>query len=290
MMLSMTGFGAARAHAEPGVLSAEFRSVNSRYLDLSFRLPAEFSTFEPEARRFLQGKFRRGKLTASYRFQPVPGAVTHYGVNEPLLDLLEAECRNRGETPSMQQLLTVDGVIVSMPDDEAREALQAMFLQVTEEAAEALMADRLREGAALGEAIHTLHGELTASLQKVESEKDSVPVKYRERLHERLEELLGPQAAAIDPGRLEQETAIFADKADISEETARLAAHLQQLESILAGKGKGTPGRQLDFLAQEILREVNTIGSKARDLDIVREVLAMKNTVESLKEQAANVE
>jgi uncharacterized protein (TIGR00255 family) len=124
-------------------------------------------------------------------------------------------------------------------------------------------------------------------LALIEQARGQVVARYRQRLHERIEELLGPRSAALDPGRLEQEVALFADKADISEETVRLAAHLEQLGALI--NSPGPVGKQLEFLIQEIGRETNTIGSKCRDLDITRAVLDLKNLAENLKEQAANI-
>ena len=123
----------------------------------------------------------------------------------------------------------------------------------------------------------------------IESAKTSVVDKYRERLQARLEELLGPKGPSLDPGRLEQEVAVFADKADISEECSRLAAHLDALEELL-GKDGEPVGRALEFLIQEILRETNTVGSKCRDLEVARAILDLKQENESLREIIANVE
>ena len=131
---------------------------------------------------------------------------------------------------------------------------------------------------------------MTAALGIVDRGRQGLAAKYRDKLQERIAELLGPKGAALDAGRLEQEVALFADKADIEEEIIRLRAHLSRLNDILSDESDEGKGRALEFLNQEILREVNTIGSKSRDLDIITQVLELKNLAESMKEQTANIE
>ncbi len=290
-MNSMTGFGNGQAeHESLGSLAIELRSVNSRFLDLAIRLPQELTTFEPLARSELQKRFARGKIYLSTRFDPIPGAAERYLLNEPLLKKLEEFCEERGATPSAESLLGIEGVIQIQPDESRQDELKKLFIDALEQAAEGLDAERGREGAALRQALLEIHEQMRERLDAVEESRGQVVDKFRERLHERLDELLGPKSASLDPGRLEQEVAIFADKADISEEIMRLGAHLDRLKEILNPENPEVKGRALDFLAQEILREINTIGSKARDLDITRQVLELKGLVESLKEQIANVE
>jgi uncharacterized protein (TIGR00255 family) len=176
------------------------------------------------------------------------------------------------------------------PDASQQETLEKLLRRALTEAVEGFAAERAREGEALRQAIADMRAAMVKHLASVGEARSEVVQKYRDRLKERLEELLGPQASVLDPGRLEQEVAFFADKADISEEVIRLGAHLDRLEQLLNDKEGASKGRALDFLSQEILREVNTIGSKSRDLDITRTVLELKGLVESLKEQVANVE
>lgn len=291
MLLSMTGFGSGQATSDLGALSVEVRSVNHRALDLSLRLPSDFSSLEPVARQEIQRRLHRGKIYVNVQWSPVPGATQQYKLNEALLEMLVAACKARGEAdPQPDRLLAIPGVVVSQADESQQEALEAMLRKALGQALDGLLAERAREGQALVADLQNLHRSLKGELEAVEGARGEVVEKYRQRLHERIEELLGAQKGALDPGRLEQEVAIFADKADIGEEVTRLAAHLDRLEASWSEKDPEPAGRGLDFLAQEILREVNTIGSKCRDLTITSNVLQMKVLVDGLKEQVANIE
>lgn len=291
-MNSMTGYGSGQAEARDlGFLSIEMRSVNNRFLDLTIRLPQELTWLEPFARAEIQKRFSRGKIYVNTRFDPIPGATERYQLNKPFLDMLESCCKERGvENPDLEQLLGIEGVVVVQTDESRQGELEKLFRSALSDAMTSLEAERRREGEVLRKALLALHGEMRGRLDVIETARSQVVEKYRQRLHERIDDLLGPQSAAVDPGRLEQEVALFADKADISEEVTRLSAHLEHFHSLMAKENADVQGRALDFLAQEVLRETNTIGSKARDLEITRQVLDLKGQIESLKEQIANVE
>lgn len=289
-MNSMTGFGSGRAESPLGAVTVELRSVNNRFLDVSARIPSELSAAEPSARAELQKRIHRGKVVLNARFDAIPGAAEHYDVNRPLLGMLEKFCRDRNESSSLAHLLTVPGIIVTHQDSAATEALQKLFATAFHAAMEGLKKDRRREGEALRAALRGIHERMTAALGIVDRGRQGLAAKYRDKLQERIAELLGPKGAALDAGRLEQEVALFADKADIEEEIIRLRAHLSRLNDILSDESDEGKGRALEFLNQEILREVNTIGSKSRDLDIITQVLELKNLAESMKEQTANIE
>jgi uncharacterized protein (TIGR00255 family) len=290
-MNSMTGFGTGAAEAKDlGALSVEIRSVNNRFLDVMVRLPQELTSFEPLARAMVQKRLSRGKVYVNIHFMPIPGATEQYIINEPLLQRLEDFCRSRGQQPDVQALLRIEGAVIAQTDESRLEELGKTLEEALKRALDAMEKERQREGALLREALAVIHRDMADRVAAVNEARAAVTEKYRERLAERIEELLGPKAGTLDPGRLEQEVALFADKADIGEEVTRLGAHLERMAELLQPGSKDAKGRALDFLAQEILREVNTIGSKARDLDITRQVLELKNLVESLKEQIANLE
>ncbi|MCC6547609.1 YicC family protein [Candidatus Sumerlaeota bacterium] len=286
----MTGFGSGRAESALGAMTVELRTVNNRFLDVSARIPQELSAAEPFARAELQKKIQRGKVVLNARFDAIPGVAEHYDVNRPLLAMLEQFCRDKGEVVSVAHLLTIPGVIVTQQDSAASETLQKLFASAFHAAMDALKKDRRREGDALRAALGNIHERMNAALEVVDKGRSGLVQKYQEKLHERIAELLGPKGATLDAGRLEQEVALFADRADIEEEMIRLRAHLARLSGILASDTDEGKGRALEFLNQEILREVNTIGSKSRDIDIVSQVLELKNLAESMKEQTANIE
>lgn len=291
-MQSMTGFGAATRETEFGRIGAEARSVNNRFLELGFRLGQTFIHLEVPLRSELRQKIARGKVDITLRFEPADTVVPDVRINAHLLKSLARQLDEAGLSGSgdfrTEAFLQVPGVLITGSDTGGNEKLDALVCEIVHEAVERLVEERAREGAALREACLGHHDRMRALLDQVERSRDEVVEKYRVRLHERIEELMNAQKAALDPGRLEQEVAIFADKADISEECARLSAHLDALRG-LADESDAV-GRRLDFLVQEILREVNTIGSKCRDLDLARCVLDLKKETESLREQIANVE
>ncbi len=291
MLKSMTGYGAGKCESEElGSLQIDLRSVNSRYLEIYLRLPNELSTFDPIIRSYIQGQLHRGKVTVEVKFHAIPGSVEEYRVNEALLQALEEFTSRKGQEPSLDQLLQVSGVITVAPDDSKKELLESTFMKALEESMKGLIQEREREGQSLRSAMLEIAHEMLENLEKVDAARGAVTQKYQQKLLERLEELLGPKASSLDPGRLEQEVAFFADKADITEEVIRLRTHLQHLDKILSDTDKPVRGKKIEFLNQEIMREINTIGSKARDLEITGYVLQLKNLNESLREQTANIE
>lgn len=213
---------------------------------------------------------------------PNPGMV--FGGRIP------GECRRLSPERdiTVENLFTIPGVVVGLPDETRADQLKELFVDAMKIAFESFSSERRKEGEKLAEAIDLIAHEMERSLDQIRGASEDIVEKYRQRLHERMEDLLGPRMASLDPGRLEQEVAIFTDKADINEEIVRLESHLGNLRGMIAKKGEPI-GRKIEFLAQEILRETNTIGSKCRDLDITREVLNLKNLCENLREQIANV-
>jgi len=290
-MNSMTGFGSGRCGSPTlGALSVEMRSVNSRFLDLVVRLPQELSALEPAARAGIQKRFTRGKLYVDVRFEPIPGATQRYEINEALVERLEDFCRSRGHEAKPEDLLGISGVVIALQDPSRLDEMTKLMEDALEEASKSMETDRRREGQVLREALLAILAQMRACHSAVAEFRHQVVERYRQKLQDRIADLLGPKGINLDSGRLEQEVALFADKADLSEEVTRLGAHLDRLEELLSSAGGEARGRALDFLNQEILREINTIGSKGRDLEITRQVLELKNHAESMKEQIANVE
>lgn len=290
-MRSMTGFGAAREETSLGAIGVEFKTVNNRFLEFNPRLNAFFSPIEPEIRNAVRAKLARGKVEMHIRYVPSEDAAPPPRVNQRVLtDLVRQLQEVSPDRPiEVERLLSVSGVLETHEDEPASTALAEALLGVVGTALDALEADRAREGETLRAALLSMRDEMRTACERIDAAREDVVAKYRERLKARIDEILDRQGASLDPGRLEQEVALFADKADISEETSRLAAHLDALGDLLAKDGEAV-GRQLEFLGQEILRETNTIGSKCRDLDVARDVLSLKGLNESMRELIANVE
>jgi uncharacterized protein (TIGR00255 family) len=182
------------------------------------------------------------------------------------------------------------GVLESTGGDADEESQWAVLRPVVEQALSALDAERMREGEAIGRQLAALAAELRVALDALERGRDGIVEKFRERLLARVAELLGEARNQLDPGRLELEVALYADRADISEEIVRLRAHMERHDQLLAAPADESVGKNLDFLVQELNREINTICSKTRDSEQTALGLAMKSIVERIREQVQNVE
>ena len=290
-MNSMTGYGRAVRQESWGRLGIELRSLNNRFLEVNPRLGPWFSHLEMPVRDALKARFSRGKIDVVVRFAPseelCPPPVLNAAALRHLAAPVAAVCG--GREGAVEGLLGARGIFLGEAEPSADDGLSSVFLQVLEDASRALAAERAREGAALAAALQEVSGRLRSACVEISAARPLIVEKYRLRLRERIETLLGPNGAALDPGRLDQEVALFADKADLAEECSRLEAHIDALDAALARKNKAV-GKGLEFLSQELLREVNTIGSKCRDLDVARTVLDLKNDLESLRELVANIE
>ncbi len=298
-LCSMTGFGRATRKTARGEYVVELRSLNNRFLDINLRLPTGLAAFEPALREVIQQGVSRGKIDCTIRWEPAeevaPTPHIVPGVVERLIhQAQDIRRRRQGMAPlSVGDFLRVPGVVQEPTQDDFHpgtlKAIGADMAATARKALEALRDARAKEGRALGESLRGHHATLVQALEAVGQLRGLVVQRYRERLGQRIQELLRGSDGAVDPGRLEFEIALFADKADISEEIDRLRSHLDTFAETLMKEDEPV-GRPLDFLVQEMLREVNTIGSKARDTDIAAQVLAMKNAVESIKEQVQNLE
>jgi uncharacterized protein (TIGR00255 family) len=294
MIRSMTGYGRAEeANARLG-LAVEVKSVNHRHLDIAVKLPRAIASLEQDARRLVQSAVQRGRVDVAVSLVPVEGrSLNPLTVDLVLAKEYVATARRLADETSLvggatvAWLLGQPGVISreGEPAVTAEEAWPLLEQTLTRALAE-LVGRRETEGEALRRELLTVHSALVTQVDLI-AERAPVAVARRSaRLRERIQALLGE--APIDETRLITEVAIWAEKTDISEELARLRAHLDQL-ALLLGDG-GLVGRTLDFLLQETNREVNTVGSKADDLEISQAVIAAKSLLEKLREQTQNLE
>ncbi len=284
MLSSMTGFGAARREGEDLSVRCEVRSVNGRFLKTSMRLPSILGARETEVESLVRKAIRRGSVTLSLELrQGRPDAVV--SVNEDVVRAYQAVFRRLGI--SEEPLATRPGVLGQPKEELGDPEWRLVEATVTQALAE-LTAMRRREGEALGKSLEGILERLQAVIAAVRSRAPAVVLEHKHRLEERLQKLLAGSAVPLDAQLVAREVALFADRCDITEELDRLASHLQQFRGLLAGPDEA--GRTLDFLAQELLREVNTIGSKSQDAQLAQAVIQMKSEVERLKEQVANLE
>lgn len=289
----MTGF--ARTEGEHGGQrwTWEARSVNGRGFDLKLRLPPGFDALEPPARAAAAAKFKRGSMQATLTLARDPAAATAIKLDHALIErLIEAgeTLGKRVAKPRWDGLLAVRGVVQSDDaaelSEEARAAFEAALLDGFARALDGLAAARQAEGRTLKALFSDAADRLDGLIAAARVSAAAAPVTALERIRQRLE-ALSPELK-LDPGRLAQEAAIAAARADVQEELERLAAHTLELRSLLT---KPEPaGRRLDFLSQELTREANTLCSKSADLELTRIGLDLKTVVDQIKEQAANVE
>lgn len=289
MIRSMTGFGDARVERGGVTYSLEVRSVNHRYLKAQVRLPDEFAPLEGGLEETLRGLLQRGSVTVRCSAEGSPasqaGAINE-SVLEAYLKTIEAASQKLGSgtTVDMAGLLALPGVLRAEPLDARLAAAREAFKELLPRACEKLVEMRMREGAALHAELAELCGVVSTSLEVVQSKAPEVSKLYETRLKARIEQLL-PEAEPVD---IVREVAAYAERCDVNEEISRLSGHVEQF--LLAIKEDGPVGRKLDFIAQEMLREANTIASKSPDADLSRAAIDAKAAIDRIKEQVQNVE
>jgi uncharacterized protein (TIGR00255 family) len=291
---SMTGFARSHGVSGPYAWAWEIKSVNGKGLDLRLRLPPGWDAIEPGVRARVAETLARGSVQAGLTVER-SGAAPAVRINTAVLDAVLASMRElsrriEASPPTLDGLLALKGVMEIGDTEESEEDRRSAEAAVTKGFAEAIgaLADmRHHEGAALGQVLTTRLAEISALAQRAEQSPGRQPEAIRARLAEQIATLLA-QSERFDPDRLHQEAILIATKADVREELDRLAAHVAQAQSLIA---QGGPiGRRLDFLAQELNRETNTLCAKANDLELTNIGLELKAVVEQFREQVQNVE
>ncbi|HLN81377.1 MAG TPA: YicC/YloC family endoribonuclease [Thermoanaerobaculia bacterium] len=295
MIRSMTGFGRAKGNVgEDWTAEVVARSVNHRFLDVNVKLREQEIDLEPVLRRAFSRHIARGKVEVSLRLRRATPAPTVISIDEGLLEALLSRFAALSERYPVsgrleaRDLLTIPQLFsVESTVDGFTETHVAALEEIAEQAARALVGMREAEGALVAADLAERILFLEKRLQQLSERRGEIVRRALDTLRERLRVLLSEPG--LDPGRLEQEAALAADRSDVAEELQRLEGHLQQFGSLL-DSAREPVGKKLDFLAQEILRELNTLGSKGRDLQIIREVLEMKSEIEKIREQVQNLE
>jgi len=290
----MTGYGRAAVEGETFAVAVEARSLNHRYLDISLKLPRPFLPLESEARSLIQGQIQRGRLDVSVSLAPVASRrLGQVKVDTALAreyleraNALADELKIAG-SPELMWLLERPGVLVAgEAEPVAPEDGWPLLSRALAQALEKLVAQREAEGQILLKELLAIHEHLRVLVERMAARVPAALARREASLRERLKTLLGE--VTLDEGRLAMEAAVWADKTDISEELVRLRAHLEQSAALLAGGG--SIGRMLDFLAQEMNREVNTLASKVDDLELSQAAIAAKGILEKIREQIQNLE
>jgi uncharacterized protein (TIGR00255 family) len=284
----MTGYAVASADSARGRLALELRSVNARFLDLQFRVAEELRMLEPTLRELIGARLARGKVDCRFFLNESSGTKIAQRLNpEAVQRLRELDEQARKSFPDAQPLRIADvlrwpGVIAEAAADE--EALRAIATQLCRQALEELVATRAREGAKLATGIRERVQRMRACVEEVAPLVPQSVAAYQAKVAERLREAIG----AVDDDRVRAELALFSAKVDVGEEIDRLRAHLSEVERTLAQGGAA--GKRLDFLAQELNREANTLASKSASQPLSDCALELKLLVEQIREQVQNIE
>ncbi len=288
MINSMTGYATAARELAWGSVSVELRSVNHRYLDVSFRMPDELRPAETALREAIAATVTRGKVECRVAYALRSGAQNSAELDDTLLaQLLDLNAKVRGALPDARTLGVADilrwpGMLGTeeLPVDELRVTANELMPEVLRE----FTAARGREGEKLAAVILERAADMRTRIAVVQPRMPGIIAAFQDKLNARLQEAL----VSADDERVRQEIALFVNKIDVDEELSRLATHLDELQRILQ-KG-GAAGKRLDFLMQELNREANTLGSKSVDIEVTRVAMDLKLLIEQMREQIQNIE
>lgn len=292
MIKSMTGFGRYETVTDEYKISVEMKAVNHRYLDLSIKMPKKFNFFEAGIRNLLKNYIQRGKVDVFISYEDYTENKLCLKYNSALaaeyMDYfakMEAQFGIQNDIKvstlaKFPEVLTMDEV----PEDE--DQMWKFLSETVEEAAKRFVETRVTEGETLRNDLMKKLGYMTELLDFIEERSPKILMEYRTKLEDKVKELLA--SASIDEGRIATEVTIFADKICVDEETVRLRSHIENTRTEL--EAGGSVGRKLDFIAQEMNREANTILSKANDLEISDKAITLKTEIEKVREQIQNIE
>jgi len=290
-MLSMTGYGRRQVSCDGREITVEVKSVNHRFLDIAFRAPRSLSFLEEPFKKALSNQLARGHADVFLSYRNSREDAREAIIDKQLMNAYKAALNEAAEEMKMDNDLSfrdyvhLDNVMTVIEKEEDREAVTALALNALDLALLDLVQMRKTEGQALLHDLSRYLDELKTLKADIAAIAPEVPKNYREKMSQRLMEA---EIEQIDPQRLAQEVAIFADKCAVDEELSRLDSHFEQMAAMLLQEGEA--GRKLDFLVQELNREVNTIGSKAADSRVTNDVIKAKAAIEKMREQVQNVE
>ncbi len=292
MIRSMTGFGRSRAKFKGGSIIVEIKTVNHKFFDASLKLPETIAPFEDRIKEFLQKKIQRGKINVSIIYDNRASKEEVITINKKLAKSyyagLVALKKHLGlkDVLGIKDMVALPGVINYEVTQEGLADLWPKMEKALTLALNRLIADRDKEGHATYRDLCKRVDNTTRMLSEIKSRAHLNIKEYRTRFAERVKDLTSGRD--IDKGRLEMEVAIFAKNSDISEEIARLRNHLVNFKRTITFNGEA--GKKIDFIAQELHREINTIGSKSGDFKISKNVINIKGEIEKIREQAKNIE
>lgn len=294
MIKSMTGFGRGEFADGKRNITVEIKSVNHRYSDINIRMSRRYSFVEDYIKKEIKKFAKRGKIEVSIMVENITESDITIRLNEPIaeqyienLNRLQDQYELDGEV-ELSLIAGLPEVFKQIPDVEDEEEMKRSILTPVRQAVENLDNMRRLEGEKLAEDLLCRGKYILDLVNKIETKAEDVPKEYADKLKTRISELL-EGSVEIPEDRIMLEAALFADKCNITEELTRLKSHVHQLETII-NTGKGSDGKKLDFLVQEMNREANTIGSKANSIDITGIMLQIKAEIEKIREQVQNIE
>ncbi len=292
MLSSMTGYGRGEADGAGKVITVELKAVNHRYLETLIRLPRQYNSLEEKMKRDIQAQVARGRVEVYTNFKETGEAKRTVKVDKDLAVAYDkaledlADVLNAAYQADVYRLMTLPEVVsVEQTEEDLEQIWQVMQLAL-QRALKNLVEMRQQEGNRLrADLVHRLD-KITEGSKLIETRQPQVVKAYQDKLAQRVAEILAD--IPLDENRLANEVAVFADRVSITEELVRLDSHLQQFHATL--NLQEAVGRKLDFLTQELNREINTIGSKANDLEIGKIVVEVKSEIEKIREQVQNLE
>ncbi|MBI1185226.1 YicC family protein [bacterium] len=289
MVYSMTGFGSSTKENNLVKVDVEIKSLNSKFLDLNIRLPKVAQPFEMDFRNVVNQRVKRGKIMLNINATVLNTSLAKRGINRELFlayknDLEKLADENALQKDDLLQIILSLPDVIETPENESDDDVKEVFLSALSEAIDALDTFRLQEGETLSKELAQYAKNILNKLREVDANKQLRVDKMRKKLQDLLDKHLTNEQK--DTGRLEQEVVFYIERFDITEEIVRLEGHINYFLKELGGEGSG---KKLGFIAQEMGREINTIGSKANDEQIQHLVVHMKDDLEKIKEQVLNI-
>jgi len=288
MLMSMTGQGVANATDNGATVTVEMRAVNNRHLKINLRSPDSLITLESIVEKQIRAAVGRGTVNVNIKVQKASRA-DDYAIDTALLHSyrMQLETESGGEIP-LEALLNLPGVVRSSDALSPHVAHSELIVNTVADALEQFNRMRMTEGEALANDLDNQLQKLTILIQSIRERAPAVIINYSERLTDKLNQLLEKHDVTLSDADLTREIGVFADRCDITEEVVRLDSHISQFLEVM--NGDTSQGRKLDFITQELFREINTIGSKANDSTISSYVVEAKTVIERVREQVQNIE
>jgi len=289
----MTGYGKGEHNDGKRVITAEIKTINNRYCDINIKTPRHLRFFEDNIRKILKNSVQRGRIDVYINIDYLNESDTVIVPNlylakqyKDAIDEVKKEL-NISSNVSLDTIIKFQDVLAAKEDSDDEDELRICVESAIQNAVESLLQMRLAEGSQLEKDIKSSMDKILVLISDIEKNSETIVSDYKNKFELRIKELLG-STHELDENRLYNEIVFYADKSDINEEIVRFKSHMKQLNNVLA---EGGPvGRKLDFIIQELNREINTIGSKIGNLDIIQMVIEIKNLLEKIREQIQNIE